>query len=76
MRLYARETYEHLDSGFSTKIHADLLKALKRRDHAAAIETVLKNAPTSEAVFVHALQSGDGVVAAAPKGKIKAAGRK
>lgn len=56
MQLYARETYGALERGFAYRIHTDLLEALRRRDKAAAVASVLRHAPESEAVFARAVQ--------------------
>jgi DNA-binding GntR family transcriptional regulator len=56
MQLYARETYGALERGFAYRIHTDLLEALRRRDKSAAVASVLRHAPESEAVFARAVQ--------------------
>lgn len=53
--LYARETYADPDGDHSNQIHWELLDALKRRDKAAAVAGVMRNALKSKAVFARAL---------------------
>ena len=56
LSLYTHETYAVDGSFSSASIHADLLEALRRRDVAASVASVLRNAPKSRAMFERALR--------------------